>query len=99
MYEPTVYVSGYFCEEELITHIERKTSFSLLGSDVKEYVMELIDNAYKVTDLNVVIDDLSMVNVLVNPSWSESKLSKFLSRLSRLLRSNPLDNERLFPLV
>ena len=82
-------LQGIFVRKKLITHIERKTSFSLLGSDVKKYVMELIDNAYKATDLNVVIDDLSMVNVLVNPSWSESKLSKFLSRLSRLLRSNP----------
>ena len=82
-------LQGIFVRKKLITHIERKTSFSLLGSDVKKYVMELIDNAYKATDLNVVIDDLFMVNVLVNPSWSESKLSKFHSRLSRLLRSNP----------
>ena len=60
-------LQGIFVRKKLITHIERKTSFSLLGSDVKECVMELIDNAYKATDLNVVIDDLSMVNVLVNP--------------------------------
>ena len=42
---------GIFMRRKLIAHIERKISFSLLGSDVKEHVIELIDNSYKVIDL------------------------------------------------
>ena len=45
------------------------------GADVKNHFMKLIDNSYKATDLNVVMDELSKVDTLINPNWSESELS------------------------
>ena len=60
--------------------------FLTTGADVKSYVIELGDISYKATDLNIVTDELSIVDALINPDWSESKLSEFLSRLRRLLQ-------------